>query len=70
MPVGRELFVVLNYNLEDIDRDNDFHSSFADLSIQYRHTFRFYRPLVARLRWRVRHLVQIMSHAADSRYYR
>ena len=39
--VGRELFVVLNHNLEDIDRDDEFHSSFADLSVQYRHTFRF-----------------------------
>ena len=38
---GRELFVVLNHNLEDIDRDSEFHSSFADLSVQYRHTFRF-----------------------------
>ena len=38
---GRELFVVLNHNLQDIDLDNDFRSSFADLSVQYRHTFRF-----------------------------
>ena len=38
---GRELFVVLNHNLQDIDFDYDFHSSFADLSVQYRHTFRF-----------------------------
>lgn len=38
---GRELFVVLNHNLEDPDFDNRFHSSFADLSVQYRHTFRF-----------------------------
>jgi len=38
---GRELFVVLNHNLQDPDRDNEFHSSFADLSVQYRHTFRF-----------------------------
>ena len=38
---GRELFVVLNHNLQDIDLDNAFHSSFADLSVQYRHTFRF-----------------------------
>ena len=38
---GRELFVVLNHNLEDPDLDNRFHSSFADLSVQYRHTFRF-----------------------------
>ena len=38
---GRELFVVLNHNLEDPDLDNEFHSSFADFSVQYRHTFRF-----------------------------
>ena len=38
---GRELFVVLNHNLEDPDLDNVFHSSFADFSVQYRHTFRF-----------------------------
>ena len=38
---GRELFVVLNHNLEDLDFDNEFHSSFADFSVQYRHTFRF-----------------------------
>ena len=30
---GRELFVVLNHNLQDIDLDNAFHSSFADLSV-------------------------------------
>ena len=38
---GRELFVVLNHNLEDPDLDNEFHSSIADFSVQYRHTFRF-----------------------------
>lgn len=38
---GRELFVVLNHNLQDLDFDNRFHSSFADFSVQYRHTFRF-----------------------------
>lgn len=38
---GRELFIVLNHNLEDPDLNNEFHSSFADLSVQYRHTFRF-----------------------------
>ena len=38
---GRELFVVLNHNLQELDFDNEFHSSFADLSVQYRHTFRF-----------------------------
>ena len=38
---GRELFLVINHNLEDFDRDNDFHSNVADFSFQYRHTFRF-----------------------------
>ncbi len=38
---GRELFVVLNHNLEDPDLDNQFHSSLADFSVQYRHAFRF-----------------------------
>jgi len=38
---GRELFIVLNHNLEDFDRDNNFHSNVADFSVQYRHTLRF-----------------------------
>ncbi|HEY5624285.1 MAG TPA: hypothetical protein VIV14_11040, partial [Gammaproteobacteria bacterium] len=38
---GRDLFVVLNHSLEDPDRDNDFRSSFADLSIKFNYTFRF-----------------------------
>ena len=42
---GRELFVVLNHNLEDPrifpDLDDDFHSDTADLTIKYRHTFRY-----------------------------
>ena len=38
---GREMFLVLNHNLEDFDRDNNFRSSFADVSLQYRYTFRF-----------------------------
>ena len=38
---GRELFVVVNHNIEDFDRDNEFHSNFTDFSFQYRHTFRF-----------------------------
>ena len=38
---GRELFVVLNHNLEDLDLDNNFHSDVADFTIQYRHTFRY-----------------------------
>ena len=38
---GRELFVVINQNLEDFDRDNAFRSDFASFSVQYRYTFRF-----------------------------
>ncbi len=38
---GREMFIVLNHNLEDFDRDNDFHSSFADFSFKFSYTFRF-----------------------------
>ena len=38
---GREMFIVLNHNLEDLDRDNDFKSTFADLSFKFNYTFRF-----------------------------
>jgi hypothetical protein len=38
---GRELFVVVNHNLEDFDGDSRFHSNTADLTIKYRHTFRY-----------------------------
>lgn len=38
---GREMFIVLNHNLEDLDRDNDFHSTFADFSFKFNYTFRF-----------------------------
>jgi len=38
---GQEGFIVLNYNMEDRDRDNSFHTAFADLSIKFRYTFRF-----------------------------
>ena len=38
---GREAFIVLNHNLADIDRDDTFHSSLADLSIKFSYTFRF-----------------------------
>ena len=39
--VGRDLFIVLNHNLDDLDKDNDFHSAVADLSIKFNYTFRF-----------------------------
>jgi len=38
---GREVFVVLNHNLEDPDRDNSFESAFADLSFKVNYTLRF-----------------------------
>ena len=38
---GREMFIVLNHNLEDPDRDNEFHSTFADFSFKFNYTFRF-----------------------------
>ena len=38
---GREAFVVLNHNLQDIDRNDSFHSTLADLSIKFSYTFRF-----------------------------
>jgi hypothetical protein len=38
---GRDLFIVLNHSLEDPDRDDHFHSAFADFSIKFNYTFRF-----------------------------
>jgi hypothetical protein len=44
---GRELFVVLNHNLDDPTElpfqrfDDDFRSATVDLTIKYRHTFRY-----------------------------
>ena len=38
---GREAFIVLNHNLQDIDRNNSFHSSQADLTLKVNYTFRF-----------------------------
>ena len=38
---GQEGFIVLNYNLQDFDKDNRFHSSFSDLSVKFNYTFRF-----------------------------
>ncbi len=37
---GREAFLVLNHNLEDVG-DNDFHSSFSETALKYSYTFRF-----------------------------
>ena len=38
---GRELFFVINHNLQDIDRDDSFHSENADITLKYTQTFRF-----------------------------
>ena len=38
---GRELVIVLKHNLEDYDGDDRLHSETADITIKYRHTFRY-----------------------------
>ena len=38
---GQEGFIVLNYNMEDTDKDNDFQSLSADLSVKFTYTFRY-----------------------------
>ena len=38
---GREAFLVLNHNAQDLDRDNSFESIGADVSIKYSYTFWF-----------------------------
>ncbi|HWK53146.1 MAG TPA: carbohydrate binding family 9 domain-containing protein [Hyphomicrobiales bacterium] len=38
---GQEGFVVLNYGLEDFDKDNTFKSATADLSVKFKYTLRF-----------------------------
>jgi hypothetical protein len=38
---GQEGFIVLNYNLQDKDKDNSFHSATSDLSVKFKYTFRF-----------------------------
>jgi hypothetical protein len=38
---GREGFIVLNHNLEDLDKDGTFHSQLADLNVKFSYTFRF-----------------------------
>ncbi len=38
---GREAFIVLNHNLQDLNRNDSFHSSLADLSLKFSYTFRF-----------------------------
>jgi hypothetical protein len=38
---GREIYFVVNHNLEDLDRDNSFRSQFSDLTAKINYTFRF-----------------------------
>jgi hypothetical protein len=38
---GREGYLVLNHNLQDLDKNNTFHTSFNELTIKYSYTFRF-----------------------------
>ena len=38
---GREAFIVLNHNLQDLDRNDSYHSTLADLSLKVSYTFRF-----------------------------
>jgi hypothetical protein len=38
---GREAFLVLNHNLEDLDLDNRFHSEVSEAAIKMSYTFRF-----------------------------
>jgi hypothetical protein len=38
---GQEGFIVLNYNMQDKDKNNRFESAFSDLSVKFKYTFRF-----------------------------
>jgi len=38
---GREMFFVINHNVEDFDRDNSFHSAGSDMTVKVNYTFRF-----------------------------
>jgi len=38
---GQEGFIVLNYNLQDKDKNNRFESTLSDLSVKFKYTFRF-----------------------------
>jgi hypothetical protein len=38
---GREAFLVINHNVQDLDRDNNLESIGSDISIKYSYTFRF-----------------------------
>ena len=38
---GREIYFVINHNVEDFDRDNQFHSSSVDATAKVNYTVRF-----------------------------
>jgi len=38
---GQEGFIVLNHNMQDVDKDNSFDASRSDLSLKLNYTFRF-----------------------------
>jgi len=38
---GREMYLVLNWNMTDLDKDKDFVSVNSDLTLKYNYTFRF-----------------------------
>jgi hypothetical protein len=38
---GREIYFVINHNLEDYDRDNRFHSTYSEAVAKLNYTFRF-----------------------------
>ena len=38
---GREIYFVINHNLEDLDGNNRFHSQFSDITAKINYTFRF-----------------------------
>ncbi len=38
---GQQAYLVLNHNLQDLDRDNSFDSSFSETAIKFNYTFRF-----------------------------
>jgi hypothetical protein len=38
---GREVYFVINHNVADPDRDNNFHSTLSDVTAKINYTFRF-----------------------------
>ncbi len=38
---GREAFLVLNHTLQDLDRDNRFHTAFSEATVKFSYTFRY-----------------------------